>query len=176
MRLKQEHRKLIINALTIATIPIAVLGTYIGLQITLNTKTPMVAVASGSMSPALNIGDLVIVQGIPASNISRGDIIVFLDPTQNASDHTVHRVVGMQTLANGTTLFKTKGDQNEDEDSFWVPDDQVQGRVLYRIPYVGYITLDPTILVIILMVAMIVIVVWPEKGKRRRHRRRKKFF
>jgi len=172
MRLRQKHRKLVINALTIAAILLTVIGIYIGLQIILTTKTPMVVVATGCMSPTLNIGDLVIVQGVPTSNISKGDIIVFSDPTQNTS-YTVHRVVRIQASANGTTFFKTKGDLNEDEDPFWVPDHHIQGRVLYRIPYVGYIALDPTILIIIVMVTIIVIALWPEKSKRRRGSRSK---
>jgi len=154
----------------IAIFVFSIIGTYIGLQIALSTSTPLVAVAGGSMRPTLEFGDLVVVQGVPATNIQVGDIIVF-DPPEGG--RTVHRVTKMETLPNGTIQFITKGDDNEDVDTWPVPDYCVHGRVLYRIPYLGYLALDPAIPITITIIAIIVILLWPEKTRRkfRRHRR-----
>jgi len=166
VKLKPKQRKLIVNILTILIPILSAVSIYLGLQIALATTTPWVAVASGSMSPALEVGDLVIVQGVPPTSIQVGDIIVF-DPPQES--RTIHRVTQIQTLPNGTIQFKTKGDANPTEDD-WIQEQNVHGRVLYRIPYIGWLALDPTIPIIIIAIIIIIIFLWPEK-----HRKRKKW-
>lgn len=166
MKLKNKQRKLLIEVLTIIATLIAIFLAYVGLQLFLATDTPFVAIASGSMSTALEVGDLVIVQGVPPTSIQVGDIIVF-DPPQGS--RTIHRVTKIQTLPNGTIQFKTKGDANPNEDPHWIPEQNVHGRVLYRIPYLGWLALDPTIPIIIVIIIIIIILLWPKK-----HRKRKK--
>lgn len=163
MKLRSKQRKLIMNILTVAIPILSVVSVYFGLQIILATKTPFITVASGSMSPALEAGDLIIIQGVPASTIQVGDIIVF-DPPQGA--RTIHRVTRIQTLQNGTIQFKTKGDANPSEDLYWIPEQNIHGRVLHRIPYLGWLALDPTIPIIIAIILLIIIIFWPEKHRK----------
>lgn len=169
MKLKPKYRRVIIEVSAVAVAVLSVIGIYLGLQIALATTTPWVAVASGSMSPALEVGDLVIVQGISPTSIQVEDIIVF-DPPQGS--RTVHRVTRIQILPNGTIQFKTKGDANPNEDLQWIPEQSVHGRVLYRIPYLGWLALDPTIPIILIMITVIVILLWPLKTKRFRRKHR----
>ena len=172
MKLKQ--RKLIINIVTVAAIILAVLCVYVGLQISLSTNRPLLALATGSMRPALEIGDLLIIQGVQATSIRVGDIIVFKPPEGSGLESpTVHRVVRIESSEEGTLQFKTKGDDNPNEDLFWVPEDHIYGRVIHRIPYLGYIALNPAIPIILIMITAIVLLLWPEKTKRfrRKHRR-----
>jgi len=168
MKLKSKHRRLLIDAFTIAIIILATIGTYFGLRFFLATDMPFVAVASGSMTPGLEVGDLVIVQGVPASEIKEGDIIVFNKPDEKSQ--TIHRVITIETLANGTIRFKTKGDANPTEDPQWIPEQNVHGRVLYRIPYIGYMALIPAIPITIAVIVIIIILLWPEKTKRFHHK------
>lgn len=175
MKLKSKQQKLIINILIIAIPIISVIAIYFGFQIALATTKPFVAVASGSMSPALEIGDLLIIQGVSPENIQKDDIIVFTPLPEYGSAYNIHRVTRIQQLGNGTLLFKTKGDANDSEDPYWVPDSRVHGRPINRIPYIGYIILDPTIPIVITVIIIIIILAWPEKSKRR-HRRRKTSF
>ena len=162
MKLKPKQRKLIINILTIAIPILSVIAIYFGLQLALATTTPIVAVASGSMNPTLEVGDLIIVQGIPPADIQIGDIIVFDSPQ---GIRTIHRVTRTQTL-DGTIQFKTKGDANPNEDLHWISEQNVHGRVLYRIPYLGWLALDPTIPIIIVIIIIIIILLWPEKRRK----------
>ena len=182
MKLKSRQRKLIINILTIAIPILLVIAIYLALQTALATTTPFLAVASGSMRPALETGDLVIIQGVPATSIHQGDIIAFESPREydqgNATGiwpftlYTIHRVVKIQSSANGTILFTTKGDDNDNIDPRPVPDHRVQGHVIYRMPYLGYLILDPTITITIAIIVVIIILIWPEKKRRfRRHKR-----
>ena len=145
---------------------LSVILIYLGLQRALTTTHPWVTVASGSMRPTLEVGDLVIIQGTPASSIQVGDIIVFDSPEGSL---TIHRVTRIQTLQNGTILFKTKGDANPSEDADWIPEQSVHGRVIYRIPYIGWLALDPTIPIMIVSIILILIILWPEKSRKLRH-------
>ena len=172
MRLKPKQRKLIINILKIAIPLFSVVAIYFGLQFVLATDTPFVAIASGSMSSALEVGDLVIVQGVPPTSIQVRDIIVF-DPLQG--NRTIHRVIRIQTLSNGTIQFKTKGDANPDEDD-WISEQYVHGRVSYRIPYIGWLALDPTIPIIIIATIIIIIFLWPENHRKRRKMQKRKLW
>jgi len=171
MKLKRKKRKILIDGLTVIAFIVAVFGTYFGLRIFLATDMPLAAVTSGSMRPNLEVGDLIIVQGVPATNIQPEDIIVFNPP--EGRGYTVHRVVKTQAFANGTIQFKTKGDDNDSEDPYWVPNQNVHGRILYRIPYLGYIALDPTIPIILTITIATAILLWPEKHKKKfRHKPR----
>lgn len=177
MQLKSKKRKLIINILTVAIPILSAVAIYFGLQIAFATNTPLVAVVSGSMSPALEMGDLLIVQGISPENIREGDIIMFTPPAEYGNASNIHRVTRIQK-EDGTLLFKTKGDANDSEDPYWIPDSSVHGRPIYRIPYLGNLILYPTIPIMITMAVIIIILAWPEKSKRstrgRLRRRRRK--
>lgn len=89
---------------------VGVLGFRLGLSVTLRTRHPYVPVVSGSMRPALQVGDLVIVQGIQnACHIQVDDIIIFQRSTSSST--FIHRVVE-KNLEGETWYFKTKGDAN----------------------------------------------------------------
>jgi len=76
----------------IAIVVIAVIVIWIGLQAAFGTQNPFYVVASGSMIPALEVYDIIVIQGHePFEEVQVGDIIVFDRP----SDHNrviVHRV------------------------------------------------------------------------------------
>jgi len=165
MKLKKKQRKLLIDILIIIAILAGTYLAYMGLQLFLTTDTPLVAIASGSMSPALETGDLVIIQGVSPTNIQVEDIIVFDKPQ---GSRTIHRVTQIQTQPNGTIQFKTKGDANPREDPQWIPEQNVHGRVIHRILYIGWLALDPTIPIIIVSITVIIIILWPEKRRKLR--------
>jgi signal peptidase len=171
MKLRHRHRRIILDISVVVICILSVVGIYLGLRIALRTTTPWVAVASGSMSPALDVGDLVIVQGVPANEIKVGDIIVFDSPPLSYS--TIHRVVQIQNQSQNKIFFVSKGDANADEDAP-VSEDLVHGRVIYRIPILGYLALEPSIAIILIIVIAVVILIWPEKGKRKIHLRKRK--
>jgi len=165
VRFRRKQRKLILDFLTIAIPILSVIIIYFGMQFVLATDTPLVTVASGSMRPALEVGDLVLIHGIPASSIQIEDIIVFDSPE---GAHTIHRVTRIEILQNGTIQFKTQGDANPDEDLKWILEQNVHGRVIYRIPYIGWLALDPTIPIIIISIIIIIALLWPQRRRRLR--------
>lgn len=87
----------------------------------------MAVVLSGSMEPALNVNDLVIV--VPAKSVNKGDVIVF----QQEGSLIIHRVINVDEAEK---KIQTQGDANNTPDE---PIDfsQVKGRKLFHIPFVG---------------------------------------
>jgi signal peptidase I len=93
----------------------------------------LLSVQSGSMVPAINKGDLVIVKRIP-DKLAVGDVITFINP-HNAKQTITHRVVEAPRPSNGN-LVTTKGDANPLPDQPIAPS-QVLGSVQRSVPYAG---------------------------------------
>ena len=92
-------------------------------------------VLSGSMEPAISVGSLIVIK--PAQAYKIGDIITFGEESKDAIP-TTHRVVEMR-VDNGVMVYVTKGDANNDRDIKEVREDEVIGKMLFDIPYLGYI-------------------------------------
>ena len=164
------------TAVIISLIVVIVIGFWFGIQLTLDTPYPVLAVVSGSMcvpsgalcdgwsdpfERTLHIGDIIVIQGVNAEDLNadypNSDIIVYQDP-RNPTDSEakiVHRIVTKQEI-DGKLYFQTKGDGNglhkwpnaitsSDYDSWnlpdGVPEDQIYGRVILRIPWLGHVIL-----------------------------------
>lgn len=95
-------------------------------------------VLTGSMEPALAPGDLVVVRPAPADDIRVGDVITF-QPVSDDPALVTHRVTGLTIESGGVTGFTTQGDANSAADDAIVAD-QVKGRVVYSVPWVGHVT------------------------------------
>ncbi len=93
---------------------------------------PTVAVGD-SMSPTLEHGDLAILRNLSSDTIEAGDVIHYIGTDR----YVLHRVVE----AGGTgpnRVFTTKGDGNNVEDPSPVPARAVRGRLVARVPHLGY--------------------------------------
>ena len=91
-------------------------------------------VASGSMRPTMEVGDLAIVVSTDPSKIQVGDIIQYWQE----GEMTLHRVVEI-TGEGGTRLFVTKGDDNPIPDTDPVFPAQIRGKLTFTIPKLGWI-------------------------------------
>ena len=93
-----------------------------------------IAVASGSMSPTIEKGDVVIIKKVEDnySNINIGDVLAH--KVQNVT--IVHRVVN-KIKVDGKYYFYTKGDSNSKEDNYAIDEDAVIGVVSIRLPLIG---------------------------------------
>jgi len=90
-------------------------------------------VLSGSMSPAMDTGDLAIVQEVSANSIGVGDIIQFW----RDGAMVIHRVTEV-AQGRGEKIFVTKGDANSKPDIDPVFPSQVRGKVILTIPKLGW--------------------------------------
>lgn len=92
-------------------------------------------VQSGSMEPAISTGSVVVVS--EQDRYEAGEVITFGE-TSGDQIPTTHRVVSEQLL-DGDFAYTTKGDANEEADLEPVPLNEVRGKVLFDIPWLGYI-------------------------------------
>lgn len=193
------------TALAIALIIVVIIGVFVGMQLALGASVPIRVVESGSMcvpydgrcdgwshpfNQTLHVGDIIIIQKVdPAilnANYPNSDIIVYKNP--NGITPIVHRIVGKQEI-NGTLYFKTKGDGNGPivwpsipnnydniPDSKGVPQNLIEGKVVLRIPWFGWITLFmrgnswvlPVIIGVIILLVVIEFVLPLIKEKKRK--------
>lgn len=92
-------------------------------------------VQSGSMEPVIRTGSLVLIK--PQSNYQVGEIVTFGKDTK-VDVPTTHRIIDSRAV-NGNLLFTTKGDANEDKDVEEVKAKDIIGKVLFSLPFVGYL-------------------------------------
>lgn len=91
-------------------------------------------VLTGSMSPTINPGSLIIVKEIDDSEAKEGDIITFKGTS--TSNLTTHRVVEV-IEKNNNIKFQTKGDANDVLDPMLIDGNLLVGKVILDIPYMG---------------------------------------
>jgi len=129
----------------IVLMAVIVFGFWYGAQRAMGTEYPALAVVSTSMVPTLNVGDIIIIQGVPASQINanylNGDIVVFKSPKSYDPDfRIVHRAVEKELRSDGWWIT-THGDNNfvGSEEKFNEKD--LIGKVIAKVPYIGNFSL-----------------------------------
>ena len=121
----------------LTVIILALIAVFIGL--TLYDAVPggykLFVVMSGSMQPAIRTGSVVVTKH--AEQYKVGDVVTF--GKNNGKDVPItHRIVTLNEVA-GVTMFNTKGDANNAPDAESVRKETIQGRVLFSVPYAGYL-------------------------------------
>lgn len=130
----------------------------------LGTTFPVVTVSSTSMVPNLNVGDLVVVKG--GASYELGDIIIFRGWEQKPIIHrvvakyensavtkregweelTTHDIEQKAAAIGASVAYITRGDANPSCDQCGggrpaIRQEDVHGRALLRVPYLGYVKL-----------------------------------
>lgn len=116
---------------------IAILGLGVGLLSPALFNIQYIIVLSGSMEPYLPVGSMAVMQPIDPADVVVGDPITFGVP-EYPGVLVTHRVVEILRAQDGSPRFRTKGDANEEADSFLVIPQLVKGKVVFDIPYLGY--------------------------------------
>lgn len=93
-------------------------------------------VRSGSMSPAIDTGDLVISKVVSPRDVSVGEVVTFTDPG-NAARLVTHRVKKV-TDEGHRIAFVTKGDANNVSEKWSVAGDGTIGKVQFTIADGGW--------------------------------------
>ncbi len=87
-------------------------------------------VSSGSMETSIYTGDLVLVKIVDPNTLKPNDIIAFRNEENTVTTHRIIEVVN----ENGEVKFKTKGDNNNSEDSSLVDNEKIEGIYFKRFP------------------------------------------
>lgn len=128
---KQKIKEIIISVI------LCIIVALIVMLVSCRFRFGALTIGSGSMTGTINKGDIIIYEKYKENeNVKTGDIIVF------TSDDTriVHRVTEQRNLGDEIRYY-TKGDANEQEDQGYRLRTDVVGKVKFRIPYIGYLTL-----------------------------------
>jgi signal peptidase I len=96
---------------------------------------PMV-IATNSMYPAVVAGDVVILRQVDQDALKPGDVAAYHAEGFNI----VHRIDSIDSV-DGVKQFTFKGDNNPSPDAKAVAGDLIFGKVIYRIPYLGRLSL-----------------------------------
>ena len=92
-----------------------------------------VAIATGSMLPKIQVGDVVIVdQQKEYTKLNEGEIIAY-KYNGIVVVHRLHEIVKIKD----EYYFYTKGDANEEVDNYIVYPDSILGNVKFKIPWIG---------------------------------------
>ncbi len=158
-------------------IPILVYNISLIIQSIINpNKTPSFfgiktyVIISGSMKPNYNIGDIVVAKNTNANSLKEGDVISF----RQGQIIVTHRIIKVEN--SNKLVFKTKGDNNNSEDSEEVTANLIEGKVVFKIPWIGNIALffRGKIAIIVLLITYYIIATRANKKDKLKSRRRRK--
>lgn len=132
--MKRRLLRLLVNAASIAAL-LVVLGALTAVVVVPRlVGGTSLTVLSGSMSPSIPKGSLVVIKPVDPATLVVGDVITWQVRPGEAT-YITHRIVAV----NDTTplTFVTKGDANGAPDLTPVPAGAVRGRVIFDVPRLG---------------------------------------
>lgn len=131
-------------------------------------------ITTDSMKPEINSGDVVIVKKLENNEeIKKGDVITF----EKTSEVITHRVIELK-YENNQTTYVTKGDNNNLEDSNTITNDNIKGKVVLTIRFLGSIVslFENQIFFLILILIFLILIFYKisinEKKENRREKKR----
>lgn len=110
-------------------------------------------VTSGSMAPAIRQGSVVVILRMAEYRIN--DVITFFEE-ENLQRKITHRISGK--VGN---LYTTRGDANPSSDLKKISQDQILGKVVLAVPYLGYffnLARTPIGIIILLSIPFLVVI------------------
>lgn len=120
----------------------------------------IMTVMSSSMEPTIKTGELVVIQ--PVESYEQDEIITFKPrDAESNKNTTTHRISKKENDKFGAVKYITKGDANNTEDFAPVYHQQILGKYIFGVPYLGYLigyikTLPGLVLLVIIPATIIV--------------------
>lgn len=129
------------------------------LFIFLNLK--VLIVNSGSMAPVVNRGDLIFIHS--AKIYKTGETITFCQD-KNCKILVTHRVFDLR-LEQGRLIYITKGEANDLPDTREIKTEEIVGKVIFIVPYLGYVAgfIKQPIVAILLICILLILLVFLKK-------------
>eukprot|EP00768_Dysnectes_brevis_P003771 gnl/Dysnectes_brevis/2684_a3250_2338.p1 GENE.gnl/Dysnectes_brevis/2684_a3250_2338~~gnl/Dysnectes_brevis/2684_a3250_2338.p1 ORF type:complete len:188 (-),score=13.01 gnl/Dysnectes_brevis/2684_a3250_2338:40-603(-) len=139
---------LCLQVLKVVMFATSALMTWNLLKLVFNNDNPVVVVLTGSMEPGFKRGDILLVSDNEYP-LQTGDVVVYA--LEGKFIPIVHRLLDRRTLmldGETTPVFITKGDNNNDYDTFlyttgkqFLEREEIIGRILAYLPGLGYLTI-----------------------------------
>lgn len=149
-----------IAAATLAAILVVFVALSVVTQVAHRTGNPLFVIEGSSMTPSIARGGLAFEQPVEPGSIRLGDVVTVQDGDRAAY---THRVVEVVDSPDGLAI-QTKGDANATPDPALVPASAVVGRVIFWVPFAGYLLallgLPMGMTSVALMIGSLAIEVW----------------
>ena len=94
---------------------------------------PMSGSMTGEQADSFSENDVVIIRAVSPAELKTNDVIAFYD----GDEIITHRIIETEKSENGETVFVTKGDANNTEDTFKVNESEVIGRLDMKLAGMG---------------------------------------
>ncbi len=137
---------IIMNSIIVILVLIGILFLAYYIDVTKNANTgnwqpPLYGayvIVSPSMEPIIHVQDAILIKRV--DDLKIGDVCTYLskDPRWLGIKIT-HRIIGTDVDANGEKVYIFKGDANYSADTLPVYESQIYGKVIMKIPKIGYI-------------------------------------
>lgn len=114
-------------------------------------KYQMYVDVTNSMVPDLHVNDIIIIEKCKKENINVGDVITFREGNATVT----HRIVEI-IKDNGETKYKTKGDNNKLEDDRLISYEEIEGKYLSKIRYLGFFITDKVSFILLILLILII--------------------
>lgn len=131
-------------------------------------------IVSESMSPTLEVNDIIITKQVAPKKLQKGDIITF-EQNNKVISHRIVQIINKKE----SKVFITKGDGNLVQDDY-VKQEQVYGKVIFHIPKMGKIVeyiqnKEGFIRIAIIVIIFFVLICLRDNKKSKRKMIRKKY-
>lgn len=95
-------------------------------------------IISPSMTPNIEVYDVIFIKKVDSSTLKKGDIITFYSTNSFFGGTPItHRIVEILDIPNQELMFRVKGDANEIVDEEKVLSSNIIGKVMFKIPGLG---------------------------------------
>ena len=122
--------------LTLSSFLVLLTVALIGIVVFLLIGGKALIVRSGSMEPAVEVGDVIVTRTVHPTQVDVGDVITFSDPTR-AGELVTHRTQRVEQQGS-RIAFVTKGDANGGVERWTIDRSGTVGLLIFRLPSVGY--------------------------------------
>ncbi len=126
------------RSIALVVLVVAALAALVLILVPLVTGSQTFTVLTNSMAPKYAPGTFLVVKPTPFTDLRVGDIITYQIESGKPAVIS-HRIVSVSSTQSGERVFTTKGDNNSLEDEAPVHEVQVRGKLLYAVPYVGFV-------------------------------------
>jgi signal peptidase len=121
--------------LVLATLALAVLVVGLTALLAPAAGGRLLAIRSGSMAPAIEVGSLALVLPAAAAELRAGDVVTVSLGGGASLTHRIDQIVEQDDRR----MFRLKGDANAAADPVLVLSDQLVGQVVLTLPWLGYL-------------------------------------
>jgi signal peptidase I len=125
----------LVRLLLIAIIGLAVVAVAILIVIPRATHGVALSVLTGSMTPEIPVGSVVIDRPVDPGTLEVGDVATY-QRAPGVDEYITHRIVAVHPETTPVT-FTFKGDANRGADIDPIPATAIRGQVWFHVPYLG---------------------------------------